>query len=71
MQVERIWRWAFDGANDFEVKVYMLELYIDSLRHIDPEAASELEIYIYFSEPSKTSFGDQLKIGYEEPQIRI
>lgn len=69
--VDRIWRWAFDGANDHEVKVYMLEQYVESLKHFDPAAAAELNIYIYFSQPSKTSFGDQLKIGYEEPQIRI
>jgi len=69
--VDRIWRWAFDGSNDHEVKVYMLENYIESLKRIDPAAADELNILIYFSEPSKTSFGDQLKISYEEPQVRI
>lgn len=69
--VDRIWKWSFDGANDHEVKVYMLEQYVESLKRIDPAAAAELEILIYFSQPSQKSFGDQLKIGYEEPKVRI
>lgn len=43
---KRVWRWAFGGANDPEIKYLMLGRYCDQLSRIDERAALYLQLYL-------------------------